>query len=204
MSFHFRRWVAAGGLLLGLPCLHGQEIWDPSFKLVGAQFSGAKEARLGSNSNWALAIEGAYPLFHKGSVAFEFGYRTVPRSTTTVSDIQREDDWSQGIYGSVLYRHSDFRGPLDGLYLQGGLRYSSLTAHRDQTTKGGAPDGKDLKVSTSGQSVNRLGPVLGLGFRFSEKLSLEINLSQAKGLSVDAVPLQKTGVLLELALGIHL
>jgi hypothetical protein len=198
------RSVTTVALILAIPCLRGQEAWDSSFKLVGAQLIGAKDAHLGSNTNWAIALEGSYPIFPKGSLVLEGGYRTLLRSTTIMSSSQSVDYWSNGIYGSVLYRHTKFQGILEGLYLQGGLRYNSLTANQEQTSIGAGPGGSDLKVQTKGAEVSNVGPVVGVGYRLSEKISLEFNIFRVKGQSADVPPAQKTCSGLELALGIHL
>lgn len=204
MRFNFRCSAATVALILAIPCLRGQEAWDKSFKLVGAQSIGAEAAHLGSNTNWAFALEGSYPLFLKGSLVFEGGYRLLPKSTTPLSGSQSVDYWSNGIYGSVLYRHTKFQSPLEGLFLQGGLRYSSLTAKQEVTTPGASPTGGDLKVQTTGREVSNVGPIVGVGFRFSEKLSLEFNIFQMKGQSAEVLPVQKACSVMELALGIHL
>lgn len=203
MFLRFCRHVATAAFLLTGAGLHGQENWDSAFKLVGAELIGAKDGRLGSSANWAIALEGSYPIFSKGSLVFEGGYRTLIKSTTTVSSTERVDDWSKGVYGSIFYRHTKFQGALEGFFLQGGLRYSSLTASREQIIAGAGSGGGDLKVRTTGEKSSNIGPVAGVGFQFSEKISLEFNISQVKGQSADGA-LQKTGSALELALGIHL
>lgn len=210
MLLAFRRSLAVVALILVSPCLHGQENWDSSFKLVGAQMIGASEAHLGSNTNWAFALEGSYPIFPKGTLVFEGGYRTLLKSTSTLTDpatalvVESDDYWSKGIYGSILYRHTKFQDALEGFFLQGGLRYNILTSSQEQTRMGAGSGGADLKMQKTGIRISNIGPIVGAGYRFSEKLSLEFNISLVKGQSADAIPMHKTSNLMELALGVHL
>lgn len=204
MLLNLRRTITTVALLVASLCLRGQENWDSSFKLVGAQMPGASGAHLGSNTNWAFALEGSYPLFAKGSLVFEGGYRTTLRTTSRPSITEGDDYWSKGIYGSVLYRHTKFQNAPEGFFLHGGLRYNTLTPSREQTLTGAGPGGGDLSVQTTGTQISSIVPIVGAGYRFSDKLSLEFNISLAKGQGADAIPVRKTCSVLELALGVHL
>ena len=202
MRFNIRHLVAALVLVVAIPSLRGQDSWDTSFKLCGGQMTSAKDARLGTGFSWALAMEGAFPILPKGSLVMELGYRTLGTNTTTISTTLKEDDWSKGFYGSVLYRHTDFHGFWEGLYLHGGLRYNTLESFRETTSKGTGPAGTDVRTEVRGRSTHNIGPLAGVGFRFNDKISLEANVSQVKGRNLDQV--EKSGTMLELALGMHL
>lgn len=190
-----RPWMAALAVLGLAPGLAAQEPWDTSFQLIAGQVAGGRAARLGSGSTWAFAVEGAYPLFARGSVAFDAGYRTLPRTTTTVPGSENQSDWSQGTYGSLYYRHTHFSGIWRGLYVQVGARGSILRTTREFGSG-------TSRVSFKGQEISSVGPAFGVGYRFSDKLSLAVTAYQLKGQSLDMVNKSSTGV--DVALGIHL
>lgn len=193
------------GALLGAAAattLPAQEVWDSSFKLCAGSMSGAKEARLGSSFNWALAMDGSYQLFPKGSIAFDLGYRTMGTATTGISTTVSEEDSSKGFFGSVMYRHTGFHGFLEGLYVNGGLRYNTLKTTRDNIVLGGGSDGTDQHTETRGQESHNISPLLGAGFRFTSKISLELNAFRVTGRNLDDQ--DKSSTVLEVALGIHL
>jgi len=194
--------------ILSLSCLlgsavslQGQDLWDSSLKLSAGVMSGADKAGLGQNKTYGLGIAGAYPLTLNHVVVFEGGYRVFP--TTTQSDIgMKIDDKTDGYFVGASYRYRFTQGFWDGLYLQGGLRLQNLRAQRDLTEFGAASDGSDLRTVFKGERVASTKPVLGVGFRFTERLSLELNLS---GLEVQNVKGEsKSGTVIEMVLGMHL
>jgi len=191
-----------------LPCLKAGEVWDDSFKLCLGQASGAKEAGLGSNTSAALTIEGSYPLFIKGALVFDAGYRMQLKASTRTSVqagafTQFDDNQTKGYYGSVLYRFTGFNGSLDGFYVHGGVRYSSLKASTDRRTMvGDVASASGNATDLTGPNVSTFSPIVGVGVRFTEKLSLDVNLFSQKGTSVDGIDRKST--VIELALGIHL
>lgn len=190
-----RPWLTTLALVASAPGLQAQEPWDTSFQLIGGQVGGSHEARLGSGATWAFAVEGAYPLFARGGVVLDAGYRTLPRTTTPIPGAESQSDWSQGAYGSIYYRHTQFTGIWRGLYLQVGARGSVLRTTREFGTG-------SSRVSTKGKEVSGFSPAFGLGYRFSDKLSLAVTAYQVKAQNLDLVNKTSTGV--DLALGIHL
>ena len=193
MTQVWKRYCLAA-LCLCAPALMAQEPWDSSFKLVAGNFSGAESALIGQNRNYALAMEGAYPLSRRGSVAFDLGFRVFPTTTVHPSTHAYLDYKTDGFYASALYRHQLW---LDGIYVQGGLRASRYKDALDSISN---DDGS--RVTLKGSPEFSVKPILGLGYRFTAKLSLEAN---AAPLSVQNVAGQtKSGTLVEVALGIHL
>jgi hypothetical protein len=187
---HFGAGILAG--LLALAPLQAQELWDSSFNLSAGMASGAKEAFAGQDKAYGLSIMGAYPLGRRGSAVFEFGYRYLP-STTTVDGYVVQNLRSDGFLGGALYRHELL---FEGFYLQGGLRASQMKTLR--TTTFGVLGQTDDK----GPRAVAVRPVLGVGFRFDNLLSLELNAGSL-GLKT-MTGADKSATLVELSLGIHL
>ncbi len=189
-------------LLLGSTvAVQGQDLWDSSLRLSAGLMSGADKAELGQNKFYGFGIEGAYPLTRNHLVVFEGGYRVLP-TTSRRSGALIIDAKTDGYFGGAAYRYRFNRGMLDGLFLQGGLRFSSLRTEQDTIEPGGAADGNDLRTSIKGARATSTKPVVGVGFRFTESLSLEVNLTTLQGQNVQGVP--KSGTAIEVALGMHL
>ncbi len=194
--------LSLGFLLASGVCLQGQDLWDSSINLSAGMMSGADKAGLGQNKTYGLSIAGAYPLARKHLLVFEGGYRVFPTTTTRVDSTTALDEKTDGYFGGIAYRYRFIAGPLDGLFLQGGLRHSSLIAQRDTITYGAAADGSDIRKTLKGPRTGCTRPVVGLGFRFTENLSLELNLAGLQAQNVDGV--SKSGTVIELSLGMHL
>jgi len=189
-------------LLLGsTAAVQGQDLWDSSLKLSGGMMSGADKAELGQNKFYGFGIEGAYPLTRNHLVVFEGGYRVLPTTSRRVGALTI-DAKTDGYFGGATYRYRFNRGMLDGLFLQGGLRFSSLRTEQDTIEPGGAADGNDLRTSLKGVRATSTKPVVGVGFRFTESLSLEVNLTTLQGQNVQGV--SKSGTAIEVSLGMHL
>lgn len=208
MRSEIRNLLTAMMICTALSSLRAGEVWDNSFKLGLGQASGAKDANLGSNTSAALIIEGAYPCFAKGSLVFDCGYRMLLKnSTRTVVEggtfTNFDDSQTKGYFGSALFRFTGFKGTLDGFYVHGGLRYSSLKTSTDRTTMLGDVENASGKATDlTGKNVTSFNPVVGLGARFTEKLSLDLNVFSQKASSVDGV--DKKCTVVELALGVHM
>jgi hypothetical protein len=181
------KYLAAGAavaLLAAGPC-RAQELWDPSFNLICGSTSGAEDASLGRNLTYGLSMMGAYPVLRKGSVVFEFGYDYLPPLTLSNGNTAK----SNGYFGGLMFRHEVL---FDGLYLQGGVR-----AHQ-MKTKLSASDG----TSVTGPRVSSVRPVIGIGYDFDGKYTLDLN---ACGLAMkNNVGMTKNATMVELSLGIHL
>jgi hypothetical protein len=183
--------------------LKAQDLWDPSFKLSAGSMSGADTAGIGQNHVYGLSMEGAYPLTRNHLVVFEAGYRVFPSASRVDPTTKATtDDKTSGYFVGAAYRFRFTQGMLDGLYAQGGLRFHSLKAERDTVTPGGALDGSDLRTVLKGSQATSTKPYLGAGFRFTEKLSVEVNLAGLQAQNVNGVA--KSGTVIEVALGIHL
>lgn len=194
--------------ILSLSCLlgsavslQGQDLWDSSLKLSAGAMSGADKAGLGQNKTYALGIAGAYPLTRSQVVVFEGGYRVFP-TATQASPGMDIDEKTDGYFFGASYRYRFTQGTWDGLYLQGGLRLHNLRTQRDLLEYGAAPDGSDLRTSLKGARTSSTKPALGVGFRFTERLSVELNLISLTAQNVKGE--SKSGTVIELALGMHL
>jgi len=189
-------------LLLGSTvAVHGQDLWDSSLKLSGGMMGGADTAGLGQNKFYGFGIEGAYPLTRNHLVVFEGGYRVLP-TTSRRAGALTIDAKTDGYFGGAAYRFRFNRGMLDGLFIQGGLRFSNLRTEQNTIEPGGAADGNDLRTSLKGVRATSTKPVVGVGFRFTESLSLEVNLTTLQGQNVQGV--SKSGTAIEVSLGMHL
>lgn len=181
--------------------VQGQDLWDSSLKLTGGTMSGADKAGLGQNKFYGVGVEGAYPLTRNHLVVFEGGYRVLP-TTSRPAGTLTIDAKTDGYIGGAAYRYRFTQGMLDGLFLQGGLRFSSLRTEEDTIEPGGAADGGNLRTSLKGARATATKPVFGVGFRFTESLSLEVNLTSIQ--AQNAQGLSKSGTAFELSLGMHL
>ncbi len=189
-------------LLLGSTlAVQGQDLWDSSLKLSAGMMSGADKAGLGQTKFYGLGIEGAYPITRNHLVVFEGGYRVLP-TTSWPAGTLTIDAKTDGYFGGAAYRYRFTSGMLDGLYLQGGLRFFNLRTEQDTIEPGAAADGSDLRTTLKGARATSTKPVVGVGFRFTESLSLEVNLTTLQGQNVQGVP--KSGTAIELSLGMHL
>ena len=174
------------------PALRAQETWDAGFKLVAGNFSGAEAAGIGQSKNYGVAMFGAYILTRRQSLVFDGGYRYFP-SATVVNKGTAQNEKTDGYYASALYRWA-LRS--DDIYVQGGLRASQFRADRVTSYS----DGTSSKVR--GSFTNGVKPLIGVGARLAEKYSVELNLVGFESANVDGTP--KSGVMVEVALGIHL
>lgn len=186
--------MARGALALGLMAgpLLAQEPWDPSFNLLAGQVSGLEDARIGQNKVLGLSMQGAYPLTLHGSVVLDFGYRYTPTQSLSFGSWMQENK-NDAFFASAWYRHELF---FDGFYLQGGLRSVQTRSMRREII--GSVGSEHYKAPAQ----KLFTPVLGLGYRFTDKISLDAHYSRAKFLSLDNA--SKTSGVIELALGIHL
>jgi len=188
-------------MLGGTLSLQGQDLWDSSLRLSAGMMSGAEKAALGQNKTYALGIEGAYPLTPSHVLVFDGGYRAFPTTSQSVPGMTL-DDKTNGYFLGAAYRYRFTTGRLDGLYLQGGLRLNNLRTQRDQYELGAAPDGSDLRTVFRGNRVASTKPRIGAGFRFTERLSLEMNLVGLEAQNVKGE--SKSGMVLEVVMGMHL
>lgn len=183
-------------------CLQGQDLWDASFKLSAGMMSGAEKAGLGQDKQYGVSLEGAYPLTRNHLLVLEGGYRTFPCARTYGDAQTATEDSTDGFFGEIAYRFRFAAGRFDGLYLQGGVRHSMLLAQRDTVYKGASSTGGDLRVNAKGSRVASTRPVIGVGFRFTDSLSMQLDLAGIQ--AENALGRSKSGSVIELALGIHL
>ncbi len=183
-----------GALSVVLACasLRAQEPWDPSFNLLFGSVRGAEEGLMGQDKVLGLSTQGVYPITLKGGLGLDFGYRYLPTMTRTTGAWVL-DDKTDGFFASAWYRHELF---FEGFYLQAGVRASQMKSARREIQ--GTLGQDHIKAP----STRRISPVVGLGYRFTDKLSLDLQVSQANLRSV--TDLKKTTTLVELAVGIHL
>lgn len=179
--------------------LQAQDPWDSSLKLSMGMMSGLDEAGISQNKGYGIAMAGAYPLFHsRGSVAFELGYRGFPTTSRTVSSLKQEDASSDGLFGTAMYRFTIWS---QGIYVQGGARLSQFKTTRTTLVRGTGGEA-DVWFKDKGPSVKSLRPVLGVGYRMNERISVEAN---AFGVEMKNLAGQsKSGMVFEVVLGMHL
>lgn len=188
-------------LLGGAASLRGQDLWDSSIKISGGMMSGTEDAGLGQDKTYTLGAAGAYPLTRNHLVVFEGGYRAFPSATKVSSELDI-DDKTDGYFFGASYRYRLTQGALDGLYFQGGVRVHKLLTERDLVEYGAASDGSDVRRSIRGARTSSTKPALGVGFRFTDRLSVEVNLVGLKAENVEGK--SKSGTVIEVALGMHL
>ena len=180
--------------------LQAQDPWQGGFKLTAASVSGASQASLGQDRGYGLALFGAYPLGRSSAMAFEAGYRFLP-TTTHGTGSTYNDDKTDGYYGSALFQYRLLFDRIpEGLHVQAGLRVSQYLTNRRSNFLPG--DGSSLLTKYRGEYATAVKPVLGLGYRLTEKYGLELNVSPTDMKNVDG--LAKTTTMVELALLIHL
>ena len=189
------------GAVLALPAA-GQAEWRPAFGFhVGAITGGAKDL-VGSRLSFGGAFELDYQLSKGTSLVFDVGYRWYPGDFVNVSFIPtplpiraaagtyyestrvRKTD-GQGMHLTALYRKAIAEGDW---YWQAGLRVA-----RNKTTETTTGTRLTITVATAGTAGSAtavgtiltqlnttktsFGPVVGAGFRFMDRYSLELNLS---------------------------
>ncbi len=187
--------LALAGLTMAAP-LRAQEPWDTAFRLSVGTFSGAREAHLGQDTVLGLTLEGAYPVFVRGDLVVQGGYRHLPKVRTETSTWvveERTEGWCAGL----TYRYRLAPGFWDGFYLQGGLMATRLQTHVTQLDRL-----LDERTRMKGEAQVTLGPTLAVGFRFHDRISLQLGWLRMKS----AAPLGsvRSATVMELGLGIHL
>jgi hypothetical protein len=209
----FRRLLVVAVFVAGLPSLQAQDSWDSAFKLCYGSVGTDSKAPLGNGTQWAIGAEGTYHLFPVGSLTLEGGYRTLNDQTTNPTDLLTVTEGSKGFYCGALYRYSEFSkllgGTLDGLYLQGGLRFQKLKTNRTEDLKTTSTDENPTRTDYYGPNVGTISPVVGVGFRFNDKLSLEFSYFRMKGSALRSAGtsfeyVEQTSAAYEFALGVHL
>ncbi len=192
MSLRSRLLMSALVAACASSTIHAQETWDAGFKLVAGNFNGATDAGLGQSKNYGVAMFGAYALTRRQGLVFDGGYRYFPSATTSFKGSSQSDK-TDGYYASAMYRYA-VRG--EDLYVLGGFRTSRLRATRLTSNS----DGTSFEVK--GPFTTGLKPLVGVGARLADKYSVELNLVGYESASV--LGTSKSGVLVEVALGIHL
>ncbi len=216
-------------LLLG-SSLAAQEKWAPAFKFSTGQVMGdAKNTFLppGSDGGSALTFGGgvelAYKLDNASSLVYDLGYRFFPGSSATVSYIPSTIPVTTGvptIYETRVrkteskgwnlgakYRKDAFT---EGMYWQAGIQlgfYSTEqtdTGSRTYTTGAGGDasvTGYEVISSAVSQKTTSISPLLGLGYRFNDRYTGEINVSNAKFKSTATGT--RSGQVIDLSFGIR-
>ena len=183
------------------PCVQAQELGRGGFKLVVGSFSGAEDAGLGQNKNYGLAVFGSYFISTKGSLEFEGGFRYDPRAEAadkTNPNLVYSHKMNIYYFG-VTYRH---QLPVNGLFVQGGLRASRAEVHEDVTDTTNAT----ASYARTGPHDTSVKPTLGVGYTFDERYSVTFGAVSMK--TQNAVPAPntgtKSGTMLELSLLIRM
>lgn len=216
-------------LVLGSP-LAAEEKWAPSFKFAAGQvMGGAKDMFIPTGSDGGSAIifgggvELEYKLDRSSALVYDIGYRFFPGSSTTVSYIPgtipatpgvptiyetrvrktESKGWSLG----AKYRRDAFT---DGMYWQAGINLGFFSTEQTDTGSrlyttgaGGAASvvGTEAISSSVATKTTSISPSVGLGYRFNDRYTGEINLSNAKFESAAAG--KKSGQVIDLSFGIR-
>lgn len=169
--------------------LSADDLWSSSLKLTGAVWSGLEDEGLGRNVLWGISGEGIYPFSRTHLLACEGGYRsslTQNKTTTTA------------FFGGAYYRYrfdeTKMNGWLDGLYLQGGARLVSAQTEIDYAKS-------DAKDDVKGKRQTGIKPLLGAGFRFTDKLSAGFDVTTMSTAHPNGK--EKSGTVMEMSMGLH-
>lgn len=216
--------IAALALLVGTASA-AQDPWSLSFKMGGGPTLGDITTVTGNAGfNFGGDFEVAYQLTKRSQFAFGLGYRffpgdfqnlsfipsTIPASNpvaTTYYETRVRKAEAMGFQLNALYR-ADL--PWEGVYWQGGLRLGINKLKQTDTgtrltTTGAGGSGSITAVAAIAdiqeKTTTSLGPLLGIGYRFTDTYSLEVNVWMA---SMESPALgKKTGTATELAFGIR-
>lgn len=192
MKLHSHLLIPALLFACGASAAQAQESWDAGFKLVAGNFSGAEGAGIGQSKNYGVAMFGTYILSRRQSLEFDGGYRYFPTATTVNKGVI-QDDKTDGYYASALYRW----GLRQDIYLHAGLRASQFRAN----SKTSLIDGTSTPA-VKGAFTTVVRPMVGAGARLSDQYSVELNLVSFETANIGGTA--KSGVMVEVALGIHL
>lgn len=216
--------IAALAMLTGLASA-AQDPWSLGFKAAGGPTLGDINTLSGNAGyNFGGDFELGYQLGKTSQLAFGLGYRffpgdfqnlsfipsTIPASNpvaVTYYETRVRKAEAMGFQLSALYR-ADL--PWENAYWQGGLRLGvnkfkqTDTGTRLTTTGAGGSasiTAVDAIADIKEKTTTSLGPLVGVGYRFSETYSLEVNFWMAS-MESPAVG-KKTGTATELAFGIR-
>jgi hypothetical protein len=217
--------IAALALLVGTASA-AQDPWSLSFKMAGGPTLGDINTVSGNAGfNFGGDFEIGYQLTKKSQFAFGLGYRFFPGDfqnlsfipatysatnvNPTIYETRVRKAEARGFQFNALYR-ADL--PWEGGYWQGGLRIGINNFKQTDTGTRLVTDGRASTVSGNVIAVNTiadiqektttsLGPLVGVGYRFNETYSLEVNFWMAS-MESPAVG-KKTGTATELAFGIR-
>lgn len=198
MKLHSHLLIPALLFACGASAAQAQESWDAGFKLVAGNFSGAEGAGIGQSKNYGVAMFGTYILSRRQSLEFDGGYRYFPTATTQIPPgggvkPSTQGDRTDGFYASALYRWG-FR---QDIYVHAGLRASQFRVKSQISLN----DGTSLPA-VQGPSMTVVRPMVGAGARLSDQYSVELNLVSFETANIGGTA--KSGVMVEVALGIHL
>lgn len=187
--------------------LIGQELWDMSMRVSAGSFSGAADAGLGKNYFYGVSGDGAYPFTPEQWLACDAGYRLIPKSETakgTGDTLEVTRTKTQGYFAGAYYRWQFSRtmlnGWLEGLYVQGGLRLQSMRTENEVVTTTTDPKETTTK-KVKGQRDNAIKPLIGAGFRITDKISVSLNMVGMSGTNL--VGKNKSAMVIEAGLGLH-
>jgi opacity protein-like surface antigen len=216
--------IAALALLVGTAAA-AQDPWSLSFKMAGGPTMGDIATLSGTAGyNFGGDIEAAYQLDKKSQFAFGLGYRffpgdyqnlsfipsTIPASNPvaiTYYETRVRKAEAMGFQLNALYRRDM---GWEGSYWQAGLRIGFNKVKQTDTgtrltTTGAGGSGSVTAVNAIAdiqeKTVTSLGPLVGVGYRFNETYSLEVNFWSASMESPATG--KKTGTATELAFGIR-
>ncbi len=220
------RLTSRTALLLCLgTALSAQDAMTFQFKMGGGPLSGQVRKVTGdAGYSFSGTFELNQKLSSESALVYGLGYRAFPGDFQNLSFIPNprpnqpvglytyesrvRKGEASGFHLSAMYRKDMF---MEGMYLQGGL---VLGFYKSTTTDTGTrltvnvttanTSGTVTKTETINSRVNEtatsLGLTGGLGFRFNDRYTLELNLIQS---SLEGVIGKKSGIAAEVAFGVR-
>lgn len=211
--------------LLAGTASQAQDPWSLAFKMSGGPTLGDIVTPTGNAGyNFGGDFEVRYQLTKRSQVAFGLGYRFFPGDFQNISSIPATIPASNPVavtYYEARIRKADAAGfqlnalyradlPFENAYWQVGLRlgfnkFKQIDTGSRLTTTGAGGSASITATTaiadTQEKTTVSLGPLLGVGYRFTESYSLEVNFWMA---SMESPALgKKTGTATELAFGIR-
>ncbi len=198
--------------------LHAQSAkWDGSFKVFGgATTGGVKDNLIQSTQNFGGGVEGTYALDKDSALVFDLGFRFYPgtnamqsfivlptATAATIGRIYTGETRDRKVDGtswqaSALYRRNAFT---EGMYWQAGLRLGFNKTKQTDTGSTVATGNPVAIDSVDEKKTTAIGLLGGIGYRFTDMYSGELNVFQTK--FEGAAAGKQNGTVVELAFGVR-
>lgn len=207
MSIPIRHYACTLFLVALTSQLQAQEIWDSSIQLVLGSCGAAEDASFSQKTNFGVSLTGAYPVWDWGGLVFEGGYRIfspavkmVLNNATPPTATGSTENKASGLYGGAWLRYKFPQHALSGAYAQAGFRAWQMAATEIITRF--QSSGANLRSEVKGSRALVIKPMLGVGYRFTDRLSGEFVYGNFGGEDINKNKI--SGTIMEFSLGIHL